>query len=186
MRFSQRRYQENTQLLNICKYIADAIIVIVLAYVLVSFICQRTTIVGNSMDNTIANGDTVLINRYSYALFSPDRFDVIGFKDESIDSSKITVKRIIGLPGETVRIYNGKVYINDKELENDVVDTFILTPGMAVNDIILEEDEYFVLGDNRNNSEDSRFSSVGMVNRKNIIGKAWIIISPFDSMGVIK
>ena len=85
------------------------------------------------------------------------------------------------MPGETVQIKDGRVYINDSQLD-DYVDTTILTPGIAANPY----DEYFVLGDNRNNSEDSRFASVGMVKRKNIVGKVWMIIEPFDSFGFVK
>ena len=111
MRFFQRRYQENTRLLNICKYIADVCIVIVLAYVLVTFICCRSTVVGNSMEETLSNDNTVLINRISYAFNGPKRFDCIAFEQDSVDSSKIYIKRVIGLPGETVQIKDGRVYI---------------------------------------------------------------------------
>ena len=165
MRFFQRRYQENTTLLNICKYVADVCIVIVLAYVLVTFICCRSTVVGNSMEETLSNDNTVLINRISYAFNGPKRFDCIAFEQDSVDSSKIYIKRVVGLPGETVQIKDGRVYINDVQLDDD---------------------EYFVLGDNRNNSEDSRFASVGMVKRKNVVGKVWMVIEPFDSFGFVK
>lgn len=185
MRFFQRRYQENTRLLNICKYIADVCIVIVLAYVLVTFICCRSTVVGNSMEETLSNDNTVLINRISYAFNGPKRFDCIAFEQDSVDSSKIYIKRVIGLPGETVQIKDGRVYINDSQLD-DFVDTSILTPGVAANPYKLADDEYFVLGDNRNNSEDSRFASVGMVKRSNIVGKVWMVIEPFSSFGFVK
>ena len=168
MRFFQRRYQENTALLNICKYVADVCVVIVLAYVLVTFICCRSTVVGNSMEETLSNDNTVLINRISYAFNGPKRFDCIAFEQDSVDSSKIYIKRVVGLPGETVQIKDGRVYINDVQLD-DYVDTTILTPGVAAN-----------------NSEDSRFASVGMVKRKNIVGKVWMIIEPFDSFGFVK
>lgn len=186
MKFFQKRYQENTKLLNICKYAVDIMIVIILAYVLVTFICCRTTVVGNSMDETLSNDNTVLVNRISYAFSGPERFDCIAFHQDSVDSSKIYIKRVIGLPGETVQIRDGRVYINDKILEGDVSDTLILTPGMAANPYTLGKDEYFVLGDNRNNSEDSRFASVGMVKNSNIVGKVWMIIGPFDSFGFVK
>ena len=167
MRFFQRRYQENTALLNICKYVADVCVVIVLAYALVTFICCRSTVVGNSMEETLSNDNTVLINRISYAFNGPKRFDCIAFEQDS------------------VQIKDGRVYINDSQLD-DYVDTTILTPGIAANPYKLADDEYFVLGDNRNNSEDSRFASVGMVKRKNIVGKVWMIIEPFDSFGFVK
>ena len=88
------------------------------------------------------------------------------------------MRRVIGLPGETVQIKDGKVYINGKQLEDDVVDSDILTAGLAAEPVILGMDEYFVLGDNRNNSEDSRFSNIAMVKRDNIIGSVWAVMSP--------
>lgn len=186
MRFFQRRYQENTKLLNICKYVSDVILVIVTAYVLVTFLCCRTNVVGNSMNDTLANNDTVLVNRISYAFTGPDRYDCIAFEQDSVDSSKVYIKRVIGLPGETVQIKDGKVYINGEQLNDDINDISILTPGVAVNPYTLSKDEYFVLGDNRNNSEDSRFASVGMVKKSNIVGKVWMVIEPFSSFGFIK
>lgn len=174
----RRRYHENKQLLFVCKYIVDIIMVIVAAYVLVSFIAYRDTNVGNSMNSVLNDEDTVLINRYAYTLTSPDRYDIIAFNVEGVNSSKIYIKRVIGLPGETVLISDGKVYINGEELKDDVVDTEILTAGLASTSITLEKDEYFVLGDNRNNSEDSRFSSIGTVKADNILGKVWFILNP--------
>ena len=128
---------------------------------------------------------TLFLNRISYAFNGPKRFDCIAFEQDSVDSSKIYIKRVVGLPGETVQIKDGRVYINDVQLD-DYVDTTILTPGVAANPYKLADDEYFVLGDNRNNSEDSRFASVGMVKRKNVVGKVWMVIEPFDSFGFVK
>lgn len=182
----RRRYQENTTLLYICKYVVDILMVIMTAYVLVSFMCTRTTIIGGSMEDTIKNEDTVLVNRFAYAVTSPKRFDCIAFEPDAIGSSKLYVKRVIGLPGETVQIKEGHIYINGNILEEDVNDTYIVTAGMAVNEIKLNEDEYFCLGDNRNNSEDSRFSSIGMVKKKHIIGKVWMVLSPFEDIRFIK
>ena len=161
-----RRYQENTTLLNLLKYIFDILMVILTAYVLVSFSCTRTTILGGSMEPSINNDDTVLVNKFAYAIKGPKRFDCI--------------KRVIGLPGETVQIKEGHIYINGELLENDITDTYIVTAGMTINPVKLGDDEYFCLGDNRNNSEDSRFSSIGMVKRKHIIGKTWMVLSPFE------
>ena len=169
-----RRYQENTTLLNLLKYIFDILMVILTAYVLVSFSCTRTTILGGSMEPSINNDDTVLVNKFAYAIKGPKRFDCIAFEPDSIGSSKLYVKRVIGLPGETVQIKEGHIYINGELLENDI------------NPVKLGDDEYFCLGDNRNNSEDSRFSSIGMVKRKHIIGKTWMVLSPFEDIKFIK
>ena len=107
-----RRYQENTTLLNLLKYIFDILMVILTAYVLVSFSCTRTTILGGSMEPSINNDDTVLVNKFAYAIKGPKRFDCIAFEPDSIGSSKLYVKRVIGLPGETVQIKEGHIYIN--------------------------------------------------------------------------
>ena len=164
-----RRYQENTFLLNICKTVMDIVMVVLAAYVIVSFACTRTTISGGSMEDTIKNEDTVLINRFAYAFGSPKRFDCIAFEPDAIGSSKLYVKRVVGLPGE-----------------NDINDTYIVTAGMAINEIHLGEDEYFCLGDNRNNSEDSRFSSIGMIKKEHIVGKVWMVLHPIEDMRFVK
>ena len=161
-----RRYQENTTLLNLLKYIFDILMVILTAYVLVSFSCTRTTILGGSMEPSINNDDTVLVNKFAYAIKGPKRFDCIAFEPDSIGSSKL--------------------YVNGELLENDITDTYIVTAGMTINPVKLGDDEYFCLGDNRNNSEDSRFSSIGMVKRKHIIGKTWMVLSPFEDIKFIK
>ena len=186
MTLFKKRYEEDTRLLNILKFAADVCIIIVFAYALILFTCDRTTLSGNSMESAIASGDTVLINKMAYTLTSPSRYSVIAFKLPNVAGSKVYVKRIIGLPGETVQIKEGHVYINGALLENDISNEDILTKGLAGSEIILKADEYFVLGDNRNNSEDSRFASVGMVKRKNVVGKVWMVIEPFDSFGFVK
>ena len=181
-----RRYQENTTLLNLLKYIFDILMVILTAYVLVSFSCTRTTILGGSMEPSINNDDTVLVNKFAYAIKGPKRFDCIAFEPDSIGSSKLYVKRVIGLPGETVQIKEGHIYINGELLENDITDTYIVTAGMTINPVKLGDDEYFCLGDNRNNSEDSRFTEVQNVNAKYIEGKIWLQISPSKKPALIK
>lgn len=181
----QRRYQENRKLLKILKTIADVLIVIIFAYALTLFTCDRTIVTGGSMQPVIENEDTVLINRLSYAFGEPKRFDIIAFKQSDVESKKVYVKRVIGLPGETVQIKDGKVYINGELLEDDISQDNILTAGIASNEITLGEDEYFVLGDNRNNSEDSRFANIGMVHEKDIVGSVWFILNPMKRMKVL-
>jgi signal peptidase I len=183
---SQKRYQENTQLLSILKYITNLILVIVFAYSLTLFTCDRTLISGGSMQPVLENEDCVLINRLAYAFTSPSRYSVIAFHAGGVSSSKVYVKRVVGLPGETVLIKDGKLYINGEQLTDDVSDDDILTAGIASGGITLGEDEYFVLGDNRNNSEDSRFSNIGCVKKEDIIGAVWFITSPLTRLRIVK
>ena len=182
----QRRYQENTRLQSVCKMIVNIIMVIVSAYVIVTFMCDRTIISGGSMQPVIENEDTVLINRFAYSFTKPKRYSVAAFKLPGSNSSKVYVKRVIGLPGEKIQIKDGHVYINGEQLKDDVYTDTIRTAGLAANEITLGKDEYFLLGDNRNNSEDSRFAGVGIVKEKNITGSVWAIVGPVKRLGFVK
>ena len=138
------------------------------------------------MQNTLASEDIILIEKLSYRIKPPKRFDVIVFKKDGKEHSYYSIKRVIGLPGETVRIKEGHVYINGELLEEQSVVEDIFLEGLAEEDIILDEDEYFVLGDNRNNSSDSRDPSVGLIQRNELLGKVWIRIMPLSGFGRIR
>lgn len=185
MRFRRNRYKEYPKVLFWVKFMADVVVAICLGIVLVQFILGKLSISGNSMAPTLVNDDVVFVNHFAYSFGSPDRFDVVAFNVTGSDSSKVYVKRVIGLPGEKIKIADGIIYINGEPLKNDVSNEIIITAGLASNEIELAEDEYFVLGDNRNNSEDSRFANIGNVKKGNIIGKPWLIIGPFSRLGFI-
>lgn len=184
----------------IIKWIVDIAMVVCLSFLLATYMLGKTTVVGHSMEPTLYNDDHVLIDKVSYCFKEPQRYDVIIFEPAIANVSKYYVKRIIGLPGETVQIVDGVVYIDGEPLEDDIIYSFMLedengeeiTPekifnaGLASEPVELGYDEYFVLGDNRNNSEDSRFANVGNVKYSSIIGRIWAISSPFGRMGLIK
>ncbi len=158
------------------------LIVVIFSFLLVKFVAQRTEVVGNSMNPTLSDGDNLILYKLGYNIHDPERYDIIVFPFRD-GSGKNYIKRIIGLPGETIRIdEDGFIYINDELLDESYGKEIIKMAGSAAEGVTLGEDEYFVLGDNRNDSEDSRFS-VGKVKRSEIIGKAWLRIWPFSEIG---
>ena len=150
--------KEKSTAQNILGTIAYIIGVCVFVFLILHFVGQRTVVNGSSMDTTLANGQNLVMD-----------------------------KRIIGMPGETVQIKDGKVYINDKELKSDVygITDYIDYPGIAEEPITLGDDEYFCLGDNRPVSQDSRYKEVGPVKRSIIVGKVWIRIWPLTKFGKV-
>ena len=161
-------------------WIVEIAIVISAAYYISFFWLEKTSVVGTSMSTTLTAGDTVLIDKFTYMISEPKRFDVIVFKQSNKEHNYYDIKRIIGLPTETVRIDEaGDIYINDNKIDDIVIAEPMTNGGLAAAGITLDEGEYFVIGDNRNYSEDSRFANVGNVLKSDIIGKAFIKLDPF-------
>lgn len=187
LNFSKRRKKLNIPLLKeIATWVAEIAVVLVVAFALVYFVGLRTTVVGQSMQETLEGGDEILINRFLYKVTKPKANDVIVFQPNGNEKSHYYVKRVIGVPGDTVQIKHGAVYVNGELFAEKVETAAIEDPGVAAEEITLGEDEYFVLGDNRNNSEDSRYANIGNVKREYIIGKAWFRVAPLGDMGFIK
>lgn len=162
------------------------LIALLISLFIVTFIGQRTVVDGESMENTLFHGDNLIVDKISYRFSEPERFDVIVFPAH-YDSKVYLVKRVIGLPGETVYIdEEGKIYIDDVLLEEDFGKETILSAGKASEPLTLGTDEYFVLGDNRNDSLDSRDYMVGNIKKDEIIGRAWVRIYPFDQIGFVE
>lgn len=161
--------------------------VFVFTYLVIHYVGQRTEVSGSSMESTLSDGDNLIVDKISYRFHEPERFDIIVFPYQ-YEEDTYYIKRIIGLPGEKVQIdRDGIIYINGEPLDEsyglEVIASHNL--GRAEKEIVLAADEYFVLGDNRNGSSDSRDPSVGNIKREDIIGRAWIRIFPFDEFGSV-
>lgn len=159
--------------------------VVALSWLLVTFVAQRTDVNGSSMYPTLEDGDQLIADKLSYRFRDPERFDIVIFPYQYAENTYF-IKRIIGLPGERVRIdEQGTIYINGEVLEEDYGYETIENPGLAAEEIQLGDDEYFVLGDNRNVSEDSRYPDVGNIKRSDLIGRAFVRIYPFAKFGLL-
>ncbi len=161
-------------------------VVFLLTYLVIHYVGQRTQVSGTSMEYTLSDGDNLIVDKISYRFHKPERFDIVVFPFKHKEDTYY-IKRIIGMPGETVQIdQDGVIYIDGEELEESYGREIIQDPGEAADPIELGADEYFVLGDNRNASSDSRDPSVGKVLGKDFVGRAWLRIFPFDKIGFIK
>jgi len=170
---------------SLIEWVVYIVFLVVLCYLIVTFVGQRTEVFGESMEPNLENGDNLIVDKISYRFREPKRYEIIVFPYDK-ETKTYYIKRIIGLPGETIQIIDGYVYINDKLLEDETYGREVMNePGIAEEPIVLADDEYFVLGDNRNHSTDSRFQSVGVLNREDLIGRAWVRIYPFNKMGII-
>lgn len=161
-------------------------LIIVCIYIIPTYVVQRTLVDGPSMENALFDKENVLVDKISYHVRDPKRFEIVVFYPQGDDAGDYYVKRIIGLPGETVQILDGSIYIDGTKLEEDYGKNSLIKAGIAAEPIQLGEDEYFVLGDNRLVSKDSRYSSVGLVKRKDIEGRVWIRIWPLEDFGKVE
>lgn len=171
------------EILSISIYL---LLVFCAAYLIVTYVGQRTQVSGSSMETTLSDGDHLIVDKISYRFEDPERFDIIVFPYQ-YDTDTYYIKRIIGMPGETVQIDDsGNIYVDGELLEEAYGREVIQNSGRANDPILLGDDEYFVMGDNRNNSSDSRDPSVGNIHRKDIIGRAFIRIWPSSKFGILK
>lgn len=181
---------------NILKEIVGLILyiaaVVLLIFLIITYVGTRTEISGDSMNDTLSDGDSLWIDKLSYRFGDPKRFDIIvlPYKDAVTGEDSYFVKRIIGLPGETIGIdHLGNIVIDGEILEEDygkeVIDEYHLGIFSEGKPIVLGEDEYFVMGDNRNNSKDSRDESVGNIKRSTIVGKVKFRMAPFKDIGIV-
>ncbi len=170
------------EILSFLLYVA---VVVGVTFLIIHFVGQRTYVSGSSMENTLSDGDNLIVDKITYRFSDPKRYDIIVFPYQ-YEENTYFIKRIIGLPGETVQIVDGTIYINGEALQESYGREVMKNSGMAADPITLGEDEYFVLGDNRNDSTDSRDPSVGKISRDRIIGRAWVRIWPLSKIGVLR
>ncbi len=183
----KRRRKVNYELVQeIVVWGIQIIIVCAVAYFCVWYFGHKVSVIGDSMNPQLENGDITMINRLVYNVRKPKRGEIIAFKPNGNESTHYYIKRVIGLPGETVKYADGNIWIDGEVLEEEYETTEIEELGLLEDEIELEEDEYFVLGDDRLNSEDSRMANVGNVKRSEIEGKVWMIVSPMDHFGIVK
>ncbi len=178
----EKEYSLKREIISTAVYL---LIVVALTFLFVQFVAQRTHVNGDSMNATLENGDNLIVDKLSYRFKAPERFDIIVFPYQYKEDTYY-IKRIIGMPGETVQVIDGMVYIDGEVLNETYGKEVMKYAGVASDPIELGEDEYFVLGDNRNNSSDSRDPSVGNIHRDQIIGKAFIRIWPLNKFGILK
>ena len=167
-------------------WIVEIVITVVIAVVFTYFFGVRSTVVGPSMSPQLEDGNEVLSDRFFYKFISPKSGDIIAFLPNGNTNTHYYLKRVVAVPGDTVQIKDGQVYVNGEELEEEIEAARMEDAGLAENEITLAEDEYFVLGDNRNNSEDSRYANIGNIKESYIIGKAWFVIAPREKLGFIQ
>ena len=179
----RRKEQRRKNVREIISTILYLAILCAAVYFILHYVGQRTVVRGDSMDTTLSDGQNLIMDKLSYHFRDPERYDIVIFPGpEEYGEHPYYIKRVIGLPGETVQIKKGKVYIN-----GDIygITKYIDEPGIAEESLELGKDEYFCLGDNRPVSYDSRYEEVGPVHRSEIIGKVWIRIWPLTKFGKV-
>jgi signal peptidase I, bacterial type len=169
---------------EIYQMILSCILVIAAVFLINTFVIQQVQVDGSSMNQTLQNNDRLLLEKLTYHWSSPKRFDIVVFKP--YESGKLLyIKRVIALPGETIQIKDGNIYIDGAKLKEHYGIEKIMESGIAAQNITLGKNEYFVMGDNRNNSKDSRDREVGLVKRSAILGKVFVRIWPLSKIGEI-
>ena len=181
----KRRKVTLTAAKSMALFIGEIIITLFIAFVIVYCAGMKVTMVGNSMENTLEDGETVLVNRFTYNLTDPKAGDVVVFLPNGNEKSHYYIKRVVAVPGDTVQIRDGVLYVNGEMFDDEDTEA-IRNPGLAEDEITVGDNEFFVLGDNRNSSEDSRYANIGNIKKEYIVGKAWFYIDSIRDMGRVR
>ncbi len=177
--------KRNSFIKKFMQWVLLVFIAVIFGYSVATFCVGTVTVIGPSMSETLKDNQVVIINKLVYKISDIKRNDIIVFSNLN-SNEYYDIKRVIGLPEETVKIHDGKIYINGEVLEDVPFDEVILSGGIASDEIKLGKDEYFVLGDNINNSEDSRFTNVGNISKSNVKGKVTYILSPKENRAKVR
>lgn len=184
LHFAQEKiYKKAGGIKGLILWAAELLIVCMAAVFLVAAFGQRVVTAGDSMSPVIRNGDVVLVNKVIYNFKGPSRGDIVVFRQN--EGEHDSIKRVVGLPGETVQIKDGKILIDGKELSEDIYKSDIEFAGAAADPVSLGEDEYFVIGDDPSASDDSRLPNIGNIKKEDISGTVWFIAGPFKNMGFV-
>ena len=170
---------------EILSFLLYVVVVVGITFLIIHYVGQRTYVSGSSMENTLSDGDNLIVDKLTYRFSDPKRFDIIVFPYK-YEENTYFIKRIIGLPGETIQVTDGKIYINGQVLDESYGREVLKSGGIAETPITLGEDEYFVMGDNRNDSMDSRDPSVGVLHKNELVGRAWVRIWPLSKFGILR
>ncbi len=172
----ERKRVELSRFQKILVFVLEMAVVVALAYGIVWSFGVGVRMEGGSMEPSLSSGDSVMIDRFSYTFRKPKPNDVIAYKTEDGSEESYSIKRIVGVPGQTVEVRSGNIYV-DGEAFSEIADVKAIDDaGLLAKGVTLPKDEYLVLGDNRNNSQDSRYASVGNIHKDRIRGKAWLSI----------
>ncbi len=180
-----KKLPDKSKILNIVKWAAEIAACVALSYAVVFFFGFRTIVIGEAMSGTLESSDIVLINRLAYMISEPASGQVVAFVPDSNSRSNYYIRRIVAVPGDTVLISDGYLYVNGEIVELSGSAEEITVAGIAAEEITLGDDEYFVMGDNPNASEDSRHSGIGTVSKEEMTGIVWFIVFPFESIGTV-
>lgn len=184
LRRKQKKQKEESVVRELLGWLLYIGLIVAASFFIITFVGQRTKVDGHSMETTLHDGDNLLVDKLSYRFRDPERFEIIVFPYQHTQNTYY-IKRIMGLPGETIQVIDGYFYVNGQKLEESYGMETMNEAGIAEEPITLGEDEYFVLGDNRNHSSDSRDPSVGVLTRDQLIGRAIVRIWPLNSVGVL-